>query len=90
MSLSPSFESNQFAVILLNMTLILDLLEAAEVSLLKKIHADYSKVRGSCLRKIHDPSTVSISRQPTVLILCFPFCSFTEESLNGSHFSLLI
>lgn len=36
MSLFCCFENNQFAVILLNMTLILDFLEAAEVSLLKK------------------------------------------------------
>ena len=36
MSLFRCFENNQFAVILLNMTLVLDFLEAAEVSLLKK------------------------------------------------------
>lgn len=39
MNLLHTFENNQFDVILLNMTLILDLLEAAEVLLLKKISA---------------------------------------------------
>ena len=42
MSLFRCFENNQFAVILLNMTLVLDFLEAAEVSLLKKKVLDCS------------------------------------------------
>lgn len=50
---------------------------------------DYSKRRGLGVKKIHEPSSLPfpLPRQPTVLILCCPFCDLLPQ---WTHFSILI
>lgn len=77
MSLFRCFENNQFAVILLNMTLVLDFLEAAEVSLLeKKKVLDCSIFWSLCLKKIHDPHLYWAHAWGSLPSSFCPFCNF--------------